>query len=540
MNGITFFRHLQTQYDVNPPEIVFLESPQDSSVCFNSGATTFVGIATAQQLTRSVRTSTGSFAYQWQREVDGGGYSNLSDGVINGVTYAGTATTTLTVGPVIDDTQFIYNYRVEATYIPSGSSSAPNVNPVYSNTATLTINPNISIVDQPQSLVGILSEAYSFEIYAEATNPNGSIGYQWRLDNSDLSDGSNGDLTVVGSATTVLSLTSNTVRTGIVSCRVSHTLACNAPLLSDTVTWEVVDPSSIERSILKWEVVKDTQEVLVETGEQNIFNNPLSFSSANLNYRDTIVLYAPEEDLNVRMTLEGAAGQSFFGKTGGQGGKSVFDINLSRNTEYVLKLGASAVPFGGRGGGGGAAYFYEKGQLLAVCGGGGGAGADANGGNGGGIGLAGANGSSGSGGSNIVAGSLNVIGEAPSFSNGGRVGSCTIGDFYQSQGISPCSDIGVTEFRIDNGNFIEGTATITRGYKAGGTPHRNNGGASSQVSGITITGGGGSGANGGDASLDIDGSGGGGSGYTNGTVSLVSAQIGGNTETNSKVTIELL
>ena len=66
------------------------------------------------------------------------------------------------------------------------------------------------------------------------------------------------------------------------------------------------------------------------------------------------------------------------------------DSHSERNTEYVLRLGPTLEPFGGRGGGGGAAFFYEKGQLLAVVGGGGGAGNGNDGGNGGGIGLAGA------------------------------------------------------------------------------------------------------------------------------------------------------
>ena len=150
--------------------------------------------------------------------------------------------------------------------------------------------------------------------------------------------------------------------------------------------------------------------------------------------------------------MEGAAGAGYGGIfRGGTGGRSIFGLTLKRNTEYVLRLGPTLEPFGGRGGGGGAAFFYEKGQLLAVVGGGGGAGNGNDGGNGGGIGLAGASGSNGAGGSLVSDGNLSVIGNSQFGTNGGRVESCTNGDFYQSEGISPCVDVGLVQFRSSDG-----------------------------------------------------------------------------------------
>jgi len=53
---------------------------------------------------------------------------------------------------------------------------------------------------------------------------------------------------------------------------------------------------------------------------------------------------------------------------------------------------------------------------------------------------------------------------------GGRVGGCTIGDFWQTQGIAPCASIGSTTFftgqdgqKTSNFNGV----SVTRGYKAG-------------------------------------------------------------------------
>ena len=355
-----------------------------------------------------------------------------------------------------------------------------------------------------------------------------------------MTDGTTGNFTVSGSTTDTLSLSSSAVASGNVDCVVSHSSACNSPITSSSATFGFVDANTIERSIIKWEVVKDDEAVLLESGEQNLFDSSQDFNSFDVDYRETIVFYAPEKDMEVYLTMEGAAGAGYGGIfRGGTGGRSIFGLTLKRNTEYVLKLGPTFEPFGGRGGGGGAAFFYEKGQLLAAIGGGGGAGNGNDGGNGGGIGLAGASGSSGAGGSLVSDGNLNVIGTSQTGTNGGRVESCTNGDFYQSEGISPCVDVGLVQFRTADGTITPNTATIQRGYKAGGTTNRNNGGNSASVIGATFVGGGGSGATGGNATSSELGSGGGGSGYTNGTVTVYQTRLGGNTTQFSRVTISL-
>jgi len=243
----------------------------------------------------------------------------------------------------------------------------------------------------------------------------------------------------------------------------------------------------------------------------------------------------------VKITLAGGAGQIVGSTLGGPGGLSFFEYTLKQNVEYVFKLNPSIQPFGGRGGGGGGAFFYEKGRLLAVCGGGGGSANGVRGGAGGGIGVAGESGrgrNAGAGGVLIPAGTLNLIGLAVSGTTGGRVRSCTVGDYYQTQGISACSDVGNTQWRISDGTITSGTATITRGYKAGSSIRNNGGISSSQENGIYI-GGGGSGAVGGNAAQNVGSSGGGASGYTNGSVSILSTQLGGNLSTNSFVVIEI-
>ena len=111
---------------------------------------------------------------------------------------------------------------------------------------------------------------------------------------------------------------------------------------------------------------------------------------------------------------------------------------MERNTEYLLKLGASTMPTGGSNGGGGAAYLYKKGQLLFALGGGGGGGRSGRGGDGGGIGVAGQRGggrNGGDGGQLFDAGTIPTIGVFPggdtwggvnwSSPSGGRISGCT-------------------------------------------------------------------------------------------------------------------
>ena len=80
---------------------------------------------------------------------------------------------------------------------------------------------------------------------------------------------------------------------------------------------------------------------------------------------------------------------------------------------------------------------------------------------------------------------------------GGRVGGCTIGDFWQTQGVAPCASIGSTTFftgqdgqKTSNFNGV----SVIRGYKAGLNYQFNAGNAPTGNNG----GGGGGGALGGD------------------------------------------
>ena len=361
-------------------------------------------------------------------------------------------------------------------------------------------------------------------------------------DVTDTNTGVTRTTTVAGATTPTLTLTSTQVGVQTVSCTVSSADACNSPVTSNNAELTVVSAADTSRSVLNYEIVREDNTTLYDSGDQNLVDSSLTFSSSTSNPSRVITVYSTEKDLPVKITLSGGAGIEYGSNVGGEGGVSTFEYTLKRNVEYVCKLSPSQDPFGGKGGGGGGAFFYEKGVLLTVCGGGGGASAGGRGGFGGGLGIAGESGigrDGGSGGSLVENGTLLTVGQAVSGTTGGRVEACTPGDYFQNLGYPPCSDIGEEiPWRDENGDPTEGSAEITRGYKAGGTSYRNNGGDSSLQEGVVFVGGGGSGAVGGDASTAVDSAGGGASGYTNGAVTIVTTTLGSNTSTSASIIIE--
>ena len=108
------------------------------------------------------------------------------------------------------------------------------------------------------------------------------------------------------------------------------------------------------------------------------------------------LINAPEEDVDVKITLKAPSGGDSESQTGGPGGISIWTMTLTRQQEYVVNLGARIWPsggspatggFSGGGNGGGGSFFYQGGELLVACGGGGGGGSQSSGGNGFGGGI---------------------------------------------------------------------------------------------------------------------------------------------------------
>jgi hypothetical protein len=538
MIGLQIFRHIPTSLEINGPILSFTQQPIGITTN-NGGSVTLVGIATATfptQTPPNPAENSGYISYQWY-EVGVGALSNSS-------TITGTATTALTLSNLSNPTDTGRQFYLRADYVASAyaiGKSTPNAinDPLDSNIVSITVRPTISITSQPSSSTVAQSRSTTFNVIATTSDGSDSqLSYQWSLNGNPLSNGGN----VSGANSSTLTISLPNVSTNTISVTVSHPSAGNSPVTSNSVTYGVVSA----RSILNYELL-DGNANQYGFGNVNLFDQPITFTANASTFTRTLVVYAPEKDITVRMTMAAAAGAGRNGNRGGEGGISVFTLTLRQNQEYVFKLGAQTLPSGGSNGGGGGAFFYKKGQLLVTLGGGGGAGSQGRGGDGGGVGIAGENGfgrNAGFGGVLFATGTLPVQGFFAggatsgginySATTGGRVSSCSIGDYWAQQGIAPCNDIGNVQFRGVAGQLASSSATILRGYKDG-TGYRNNGGNASGDSG-----GAGSGAVGGNAGTGSGSGGGGGSGYTNGEVNIISTRLGGNTSTEAYVTIEYL
>ena len=361
---------------------------------------------------------------------------------------------------------------------------------------------------------------------------------------------------VTGTQTDTLTIERDTVGVHTVQCAISHPIAVNNPASSSTrenspiwtnkVEFNTMSAVNLTRSNLTYEITQDNLTSVFSTATVNLFVQPMQLTGWAENAERNIHIFPEEEDLQLKFTMAGSAGQDFNGYKGGQGGETIFKYTLLRNTEYTLKLGCTVEPTSSIGRGGAGAFFYEGGRLLVACGGGGAAGWSDNGGRGGGAGVNGENGKgngSGNGGRRVNDGELPASGYLPSGLNSGKVESCTTGQFLRDMGHAPCEYIGNSErFFLFNGTRNMNTRLIKRGYKAdyGKHGYRHNGGnSSSQING-TFVGGGGSGAYGGDATSNPQAGGGGGGGYSNGSVTIITTKQGGNTSNLSQCLIELV
>ena len=528
------FPLVQSDLDLNGPVLSFTSQPVGTSCSVASGIATFIGIATAtfpaSQTERE--TNTGTVTHQWYS-----GTTALTDGTTSGITITGSATTTLTLSGLTSPLPINGQVFVQAGYDPNDLTPNAINEPINSNNATLTVFPTISIDTQPVDSTVVEDIETSFSVVASTSDGSTGLGYQWYLNGSEIS----------GATSSTLSITRPDPGLDKVYCAVSHPTAQPGIV---TTTEANLDVASA-RTFIQWEKIGNGARQ--EQGSRDLATAGPFSERARTNINARIVqLFSPEKDIDVKITLGAAAGNSRNGNRGGEGGISVFKMTLKQNTEYTVKLGIAynqgGGPRGGINGGGGLAVIYEKARVLAVCGGGGGAGVSGRGGDGGGCNVAGESGQNGANGGAFVgvdtlpARGMTQAGRTGDrdFDNGssgsGRLSGCTIGGWYNDQGKAPCEDVGTGVAFLNNAGGVmsdttsTSTGSITRGYKAG-QGHRNNGGAGSGNGG-----GGGAGARGGEGTGG-NGGGGGASGYYSSQVELLSSstlpngtRLGGNAD----------
>ena len=466
----------QTTLDLNGPILSFTTNPvgvASTGVSIGStggGTATFTGIATATF--PNTASNTGSIAYQWYDQ---------NGAISNGTYVTGAATTTLTISNLITPTDHNRQIYVVADYVPSAYGQGPITagtarstgnainDPISSNVGILTVFPVLSITTQPIETTVIENVTAIFSVVAASSDTSqGTVSYQWSLNGTDLTDSS----TVSGSSTPNLNISSSQVGVSTVQVKITNSIASNSPIYSNVVDFGVI-PLRKLINIEKYDTTSSTAELsshdLLNEGEFTIL------SQYNTSGTSLISLYAPELDINVEMDIYGGAGANSGSYTGGQGGYSRIRFTMKKNEEYTF-AGLDIVnkcPF-----------IYRKGSLIAVVGRGGDAAPGGNGGAGGGVNVVGASGGgrgAGSGGSFVSAGTLSPNGIFGSASNltpispdtkatgqtGGRTIPCPKGNYWLSQGKSPCSDVGISKIYLGNGTLVSNSASITRGFKSG-------------------------------------------------------------------------
>lgn len=533
----------QTTLDLNGPFIEFTSSPEGVVAC-PGGSISLSGIATVYFLDEPSGTpinpavATGSLSYQWY-EISDGSYIPLN----NSTTISGAATTSLTISN-IDETYNGKQIVIGADYVPSayaqpeGSavtvgtarSTGNAINEIlYSSPATITIGSVITIssITPDETVATGMSATFSI---VSSVSDGSVLAYQWYADDVALTDSS----TVSGSNSSSLTITYNQITTKIIYCRVSSITACNSPLQSTSKTLNVVAP----RKIINVEYMNQAGGASETARKVSIDLDAGSYQFAPVNSStlgpEIISLYAAELDTDVIMDIYSSAGSNNGSYVGGQGGVSSIKFRMDKNVEYVI--GAykddriDSVE---------SIFLYRKARLIACVGAGGNAGKNGAGGRGGGVDVAGENGfgsGAGAGGVRYAPGTLPSTGIVGSNStqpglccgdvttsapNGGRVLPCTRGDSRVQSLYTSCQDMGNIQFYLTNVSTpVIDSAFIERGFKAGY--------ALRNTAGIGLNGGGigGEGATGGNGGNG--GGGGGGSGYTDGSVTVLSTQLGGN------------
>lgn len=534
MSGL--FHRIPTSLDLNGPKLSFVDQPVGAATSVALGEVSFVGVATATfpEDQQSRNENSGYIAYRWYKN----GQLLTDSGNVTG-----SATTTLTLSELTspDDGTSVF---VRVDYVPDATTGNAYNEPLDSDNATVTVFPTFEIINQPQSLTVVENTQAVYSVDAVTSNNTESkLSYQWSINGYPLFD--NGS-TIIGSQTKELNIIRTAPALEKVFCTITHPTA-QPGILTTTESNLDITPA---RVVLNYERFGAGSDGGMLNGSRNLVaGGQLSFRADENRDARTIVVYPSEKDIDVKITMGAAAGADRGNYRGGNGGMSVFKMRMLKDTEYLIKLGVNSFqgggPKGGNNGGGGLAVLYRKASVVAVCGGGGGAGINGRGGDGGGLQIAGEDGrgrNHGIGGEFFSVDNLGVAGYTQSgrtaynqfdseSSDGGKLGACTLGEYWHIQGKTPCEDVGNVKFHSAIGVINDETAVLSRGYKSG-QGFRNNGGAASGNQG-----GGGSGARGGSGSIGDGGGGGGASGYASSEIELLNSsempggtQLGGNND----------
>ena len=310
-----FNRRIETDLDLNGPNLAVSSQPSDATVA-NGASQTFSVTVTASFPGNSNPDNEGTLTYQWYLNDDGNTTSLTNEGQ-----YSGTTTATLTVSDIESPDNNGNKYYCVIDYTPAekygedGKGTGHPINgAITSDSATLTVNPFIVIANQPASVDREYNVNGEITVVAELSDssyPN-DIGYQWLRNANPISDG--------------------------------------------TVT-----TTRIERGTVI-DVVVETEEKEVVTVKRHNYSFSQTYTHAGSNPHTPFI---PGTATNVRVELAGAGGGKGGtdargnGGEGGNGNYGVFEIlNAAGGTLTFRagKKGSDGTQGGGRAGGQGGGF----------------------------------------------------------------------------------------------------------------------------------------------------------------------------------------
>ena len=147
------------------------------------------------------------------------------------------------------------------------------------------------------------------------------------------------NITVSGSTTPNLKLSADRVTTNEVKCKISQSNSVlnkadsNADtilsagtlddgLVTKTANFEVISETNKTISDVNTEIVDDKDSSVYSSASQNLFLNDVLFQAETTDPAAsgrTFIIYPPDENIAVKITMGGSAGFSHNGNTGGSG-----------------------------------------------------------------------------------------------------------------------------------------------------------------------------------------------------------------------------
>ena len=392
---MSIFSNIETDLDLNGPVLEYTTQPSDTTLNVEGNATfTVAAQATFPGNSAADGNDAGTITFQWfQYGIDPEStyFYRLASGTLvgskkleNDSKYSGVTTATLTIADVESPDDSDTSYYCEISYTPGdeydsaekGTGTAIN-EPLQSDRATITVNPTLSITDEPDTASVAVNETATFTIGATLSDgaflTNAGITYQWYLGLGDetptlVTDGTYTTQNITSSVEEVLVPGVEIISTQTVNVNKTFT----ASGATDGKHSEFIPASATKIHI----TIGGAGGGQGGDSSFNGFGGTGGLGRIGT-YRipDGAIgdLYVKGKTLTFFCGFNGDGGGSGTSSGGGTGGYS--DSAATGGTGG--NAGSISVTGGGGGGGGASAVILENGDKIVVVGGGGGGGGGA-------------------------------------------------------------------------------------------------------------------------------------------------------------------